>query len=163
MAWPAPRGGAADVRAGDLSFRCGQEHRERGAAARLGLQCDLAAGVLDHAVGRGEAETGALPRSFGGEERFEGALGDFGGHAGARVSDGQGDQLALPAGPGGQVIVSVEVGCLDAQPPAVRHGGAGVHDEVHDDLLDLAAVDRDRVQVLLGKGQELDVLAYGAP
>ena len=37
-----------------------QEDAERRAAARLGIDIDEAAGLLDDAVNRGEAETGAL-------------------------------------------------------------------------------------------------------
>jgi hypothetical protein len=151
--------GVGSRRARDVSLCRWQQDGDGGAGARLRPEPDVAAGLLDYAVDGGKAQAGALVWAFGGEERLESVLGDLGGHAGAGVGYGQRDQLAVP----GDAGVRVEVSRLDAQPPAARHGGAGVHDQVHDHLLDLGAVDGDRMQVFLDQGQEFDVLADGPP
>jgi hypothetical protein len=59
------------------------------ALALFAAQEHVAAGLLDKAVGHRQAETGALPRRFGWEERIEGVRDYVRGHARASVVDEQ--------------------------------------------------------------------------
>ena len=64
-----------------------QEDVERGALTGLGVDIDEAAGLLDDAVDRRQAEAGALADFLGREERLEDLVDDVGGNAGAGVGD----------------------------------------------------------------------------
>jgi len=59
----------------------------------------------------------------------------------------------------GEGLVEVGVGGLDDDTSAAWHRVARVHDEVHDDLLDLARVGLDVSQIRLEVGFQIDVLA----
>src|SRR5262249_8879908 len=62
-----------------------QEDVERGALARLGIDIDEAAGLLDDAVDGGEPEARALADLLGRKERLEDLVADVGGNAGAGI------------------------------------------------------------------------------
>ena len=62
-----------------------QEDVERGALIGFGIDIDEAAGLLDDAVHRRQAEPGALADFLGREERLENLVDDVGGDAGAGV------------------------------------------------------------------------------
>src|SRR5882724_6611650 len=62
---------------------------ERGAAARLAVDPNVAAALFDDAVDHREAETCALAEFFCGEKRFEDANEVFGSDANAGVADGE--------------------------------------------------------------------------
>jgi len=97
----------------------------------------------------------------GGEERLEDAQLGFVVHADAVIADGEHDVVA-----GGErrvgareVFVKGDVGGLDGELTALRHGVAGVHGDVHDDLVDLARIGADRAQRRAWNHDQIDVLA----
>ena len=55
--------------------------------------------------------------------------------------------------------VELHVGGFDGQAAAAGHGVASVDGEIHDDLLDLAAVGLDEPEILYRAGVELDIFA----
>ena len=61
------------------------------------------------------------------------------------------------------LLVQLHVGGLQGELVSAGHGLAGVDRQVHDDLLHLALVGLDGVQVLSQGGDELYVLAQDAP
>ena len=87
--------------------RCdaGEEQPDRGAVPRFGAYLHRPAGLLGKPVNHAQAETGALAHILGGEERFEGAAGDLGRHAGAGIGHGDHDVIAGP-----RLAVDVHIG-----------------------------------------------------
>ena len=73
--------------------------------SRFGAYLHRAAGLLRKSVDHAEAEAGALADLLGGEERLEGAAGDFGGHAAAGIGHGDHDVVAGP-----RLAVDVDIG-----------------------------------------------------
>ena len=59
----------------------------------------------------------------------------------------------------GVVRVERDVGGLDGQLSAVRHGVAGIDRQVHDDLLDLSGIGFDRADVRARNHDQIDVFA----
>ncbi len=64
-----------------------QEDVERGALVRFGVHIDEAAGLLDDAIDRRQAEAGALADFLGREERLEDLVDDLGRNSRAGVRD----------------------------------------------------------------------------
>ena len=125
----------------------------------------MAAALHDDAVDGRQAEAGALPRLLGGEERLEDLRAGRGVHTAPRVADGELDvwpDLRLGV-LGGVCRVDHDVGGFDRHPTAVRHRVAGVHDQVHQHLLELPRVGLDRRARGAGLGQQIDVLADQPP
>jgi hypothetical protein len=58
----------------------------------------------------------------------------------------------------GEVVVELGVGGLDGQLATAGHGVTGVHRQVHQDELELAAVSLDGPGVRRGDGDQIDVL-----
>jgi hypothetical protein len=84
---------------------------------------DIAARLLDEAIGHAEAEAGTDARRLGGEEGSEGALAHLPRHAGARIGDG--DQH-IAAGAHFRILLRVigvepRLRDFDHQPAAARH------------------------------------------
>ncbi len=142
-----------------------QHHGARGAEAGLRVEPDIAAGLGDDPVDRGQPEAGALALGLGGEERLEHPLERGRIHPVSVVAHAQADVAPrLEAGPRARVaLVDVDVRGLDQQPAASRHRVAGVHGQVDQDLLHLARVGEYRPQVVLERRAQLDVLAEAAP
>ncbi len=161
LGWSASRG---QRRLRGQGFSGGAEARqidlERGAFAGFAVQPDVAFALLDDAVHRGQSEPGAL-QSLGGVEGLEDVGLGIGVHAHAGVADGEHDVVAgLHRGmEAGVVGVEGDVGGLDGQLPAVRHGIAGVDRQVHDDLLDLSGIGLDRADVRARHHDQIDVFA----
>ena len=65
--------------------------------------------------------------------------------------------------PGDVLRIQIGIGGLDGQPPAGGHRVPGVDDQVHDDLLDLAWIHLDRVQIRRRYHDQLDVHADETP
>src|SRR3982750_1196674 len=61
--------------------------------ADLGIDADLSTRLFGKAVNHRQAKTGALPDRLGGEERIKSAGDDIGRHAGAGVTDAEGNIL----------------------------------------------------------------------
>src|ERR687892_1742453 len=134
--------------------------------ARLAVDPDEAAALLDDPVHGGEPESGPLSDLLRGEERLERVRLRLRVHAAARVAHLEYDvgPGPHPAGPTGRErLVHVGVRRLDDEAPTVRHGVARVHHEVGDHLLELARVGLDAAEVRLDGGDQLDVLADQAP
>ena len=66
-----PTGRGASAATAASRSRAREEEPERGSASRLGVDQDGALGLLDDAVGRGQAEAGSAPLALGREERLE--------------------------------------------------------------------------------------------
>src|SRR5665213_507072 len=113
---------------------CREFEAELGAFADGAVDVDLAGVLLHDAVGDGEAEAGAFALAFlggalGGEEGVVDAAEGFGGHAGTVVGDADFDDAGAVLGGEG-----------DAAGAAVLHGVLGVHQEVDENLLELAEI-----------------------
>jgi len=117
------------------------------------------AGRLDDAVDRRQPEAGAAPVGLGREVRIEHARHRVGVHAGAGV--GHRELCVAPraqrAGGDAQLAGGDDV---DREPElaTVGHRVARVEDQVHEHLLELAAIALD-MGVALDRGDDLDVLA----
>ena len=102
---------------------------------------DVAAGLLDDAVDRGEAEAGAAPDLLRREERLEDLLHHLRRHAGTGVDHLDqhifaGLTRCWPKAPQSRsVTLAVRIASL----PPLRHGVARVHGKVDDHLLELIA------------------------
>ena len=119
----------------------------------------MPAALTHDAVDGGEPQPGALAPRLRGEERLEGPLQRRGVHAGAGVGDAQDDVAARRHRQDPRAALGdVHVGGRDREPPALRHGVARVHHEVHEHLLELPGVGAHRVQLRGGLRRELDVL-----
>ncbi len=103
--------------------------------------------MMPYAVERPEA--GAFADLFRRVERFEDLMKLAFGNAGAAVRDLDHDVVPLkdhrPVTV--KILVEMDVPGADSDFAAAGHGVAGVHDEVHDDLLELALVDADRREI----------------
>ena len=93
---------------------------ESGSLPRFAVDPDISAGLFDHAVNRGQPQSGALAFFLGGEEGLENAAAGFGVHAVAGVAHRDHGELArLHAHVGsGVVFVEHHVGGFDCQAPA---------------------------------------------
>ena len=82
-------------------------------------------------------------------------------HADAVVADGDEDVFTGFEGAiaGAGLVVNGDVAGLDGELAAAGHGVAGIDDEVHDDLLDLAGIGVDIAERGIVGGGEFDVLA----
>ena len=138
-----------------------QVHLHRGADALFAVRREVAAGLLGDAVAGREAEAGALVVRLRREERLEDARLDRLAHAGARVAHREHHVLAghHVGGLARVFVVEHHVRRLDHEPAAGGHRVAGVDDEVHQHLLELAAVHLDGADVRLGAHVDRDVLA----
>ena len=58
-----------------------------------------------------------------------------------------------------KILVERDARGLDGQLAAVRHGVAGVHGKVHDDLVDLTGIGADRAQTRTWNHDQIDILA----
>ena len=138
-----------------------QEDVERGALARLGIDIDETAGLLDDAVDRRQPEAGALADFLGREERLEDLVDDVDRNAGAGVADVDphvvGRRHALVGQPLG--FRRRYIRGPHREPAAIGHGVAGVDGEIDDHLLELRDVDLDRPQIAAVHQIELDLLA----
>ena len=142
-----------------------EKDAERAADPELALDSDVSARLVDDPVHGGEPEPGASTSCFGGEERLEQPAPSVFVHPDAGVGKSQPDALVAIVGKmlsnpfGGRVH---DGGC-DSDCPSPRHRVAGVHDEIHQYLFDLAAIREhpggDRVEL----GYELDARADQSP
>ena len=108
---------------------------------------DGAAALADDAVGGREPEAGAASRILGREERLEEVALRGLVHADAGVDDRDRD---VRAGRDAQLLGrkrfrELHHAGLDGELAAVRHGIAGVHHHVHDDLLEASGVGLDDI------------------
>ena len=118
------------------------------ALARNAVAEDVAACLLDDAVGRGKPQAGPFALLLGGEERVEDLVQRLGRDAAALVRDRDAHVFALGnAGPfQRQSGPQADILGADRDLAAAGHGVAGVHDEVHQHLLELPGVGADRPQ-----------------
>jgi hypothetical protein len=109
-----------------------QVQLDRSALAGLAVDSDVAARLPGKAVDHAEPQAAALAYRFRGEERVERAGTYFLTHTDPGIGDCQHHVLAgADFGIGrGIFIVEIEVGGLDGQPAAVRHGISPVDHEV---------------------------------
>ena len=135
----------------------------------------MAAALLDEAVDLGEAEAGAFAEGLGGEEGFEDAGDDVGGHAGAVVPDGNSDVVA--GGTSGSWARSVSSRVALAVSMTTRQGGvgrcvggrapgqdgvAGVDGEVQEGVFELVGVGVGGPEAAGEDGFDVDEVAEGA-
>ena len=106
----------------------------------------MPAALLGEAVGHAQPQPGTVTFRLGGEERFEGLLDDFSGHADAGIGNRQqhvlpGRDVSLGAG-----VVLVEHGItqLQGQLAALGHGITGIDRQVQHHLFELIRVDHRR-------------------
>ena len=144
-----------------LRFHPRQVHGERGALSRRALDGDVAAALLHDAVDGREpqarAASGFLRREEGLEDLGPGLLV----HARPRVHDRERDVGAgLDAF---SSLAKLHVGGLDRDLPALGHRVPCIHDQVHEDLLDLSGVRLDPPQIFPAPERQLDVGADETP
>ena len=142
----------------------GQVDPEGASLARLAVDPDVAVALLHDAVGRREAESGAVADRLGGEERLE----DLGLgrriHAAAGVAHRHEHVRSRTHHSSGMPVAVVAAQHhrrgLDREAAALRHGVTRVEREVDDHLLELRAVGLHPAE-LGGEAQhELAVLAH---
>ncbi len=115
---------------------------------------DPAAVIAHDAVGDRETEAGALAGPLGGEEGLEEARQVLGGDPGSVVGDREGDEVALATVLTRGMDVALAGRDLDAS--ALGHRLHGVHDQVHERLLDLVLVGRDQEGIVAELGRDRD-------
>src|SRR3989338_369136 len=113
--------------------------QERSALAGARAAVDGAAVLLDDAVADGQAQAGAPAGGLGGEEGVVDLAQVLRGDADAGVADLDLDAAVVVAGADGELA-------------ALRHGVAGVDQQVQEDLLELAGVAADDRQGLVQLG-----------
>ena len=148
-------------RRGDRRLAARQIDRDLGAVADLARDLHRAAGAMRQAVDLGQAETGALVRSLGGEERFDHARQEIGRNAAAGIGDGERDIVA-----GGAVrrVVGGQRNILrrNRYASAIGHGIAGIDREIDQRQFELGFVDADRPRRGGNIDQEFDIDMHGA-
>src|SRR6185369_53297 len=121
---------------------------------------DVAPGLLHDTEHRSEAESRPAIFPFGGEERLVYPRLNRSAHAATgvrhsehhvRSGDDANVELCIRS-------VQLHVGGLDRQPATVWHGIAGVHDQVHQDLLQLICVCVNRPEIAFTQHAHLDIL-----
>jgi hypothetical protein len=135
----------------------GERDGEGAARARLAVDLDAASALTDDPVDRRQAVARLLRREEGLEDPGPGVRvhpGPGVGHRHPHV--GAGADLGMPIGvrPAG-----FDHGRLDGDPSPVGHRVAGVDHEVHDHLLDLAAVHLDLAEAPARHHHQLHLLA----
>ena len=98
----------------------------------------VASGLGDDPVDRRESEPRAFALGLGREEGLEGTIEGVGVHARPGVADPQAHVAAGRDAGGDGCVVEDDIGGVDDERPTSRHGVSSVHDEVHQDLLELA-------------------------
>lgn len=133
---------------------------ERRALVLGALHGDRTAVLLGDPVGGREAETAALSDLLGGEERLEDTVLRLLVHAGSGIRDrqdrvGSGPFDAKPLGSGGIEMDRIRG---DRQlTPRPRHRVAGIDDQVHQHLLELAGGGVDGTDARRRRDHQLDV------
>ena len=82
----------------------------------------------------GQPQACSLTNTFGGKKRFE----DFLLHLIRHSLSGIADRQAGPFSP--RTLSGQDCRCFNRQPPARRHGVAGIDNKIHDDLFKLSRV-----------------------
>ena len=151
-----------------LSFACHryffvsarEEDLHHGARARPTIQPNITVALFDDSVNGGQTEPRSLVRGLGLEERLEDSSQGLPVHAHSGIAHRQ-RHIRTGSHVDRTVVgvVQLNVPGLDAQLAPFRHGVPGVDREVHDDLLDLAAIRLDATEAGLELRHELDVLA----
>jgi hypothetical protein len=118
----------------------GQFDPEGGASARFTADMDVAAMLLDDAVGQRQSQPGPAADRLGGEEGFEDAVDVFRRDAVSGIADADGHALAAAFGADGDALVLDGLGRIDQQ--------------VHEDLVQFRgqALDHGQLAVLLDDG-----------
>ena len=139
----------------------GEVDLDRSSASGLAVDGDVTATLLDDAVADGKAQARPLPEGLGREEGFEDAVENLLGHSGSGVGDRDKNVLSGDGADARPAIGLIEDGVagLDRERSAMRSRVAGVHGEVHDDLLELRRIGGDAAGVGREKRAELEVLA----
>ena len=121
--------------------------------------------MLDNPVDRGKPQSGAGAARFSGEERLENLPHRVRAHADSGVAyrqrherTGHGFRV-----PGGGARIQLRAGSLNRDPPAIGHGVAGIHHQVHEHLVQLAAIRHHRREVRSELGDDLHVFADQPP
>ena len=125
---------------------------------RLAVDENEAAALLHDAIYRRQSKPGTLG-TLRGEERLEDARLRLVVHSDAGVADGQHDVLARHqrcVRPG-KDLVERDVGRLNRQLAALRHGVARVHRQIHDDLVNLPRVRTQRAEAGSGNHHQIDI------
>ena len=127
----------------------------------MALDLNVAIHLLDDAVDRGETESRSLPSLLGRKERLENSFPCLRGHTGTRVAHAQrsagprvGSRMRCRVGP-----VERDVPGRQRQDPALGHGIARIHGQVHQDLLQLRDIGRDGIEVVGELGLDGDLLS----
>src|ERR1035441_4581750 len=139
----------------------GEIDLECGADADLAGDFGPALVLFDDAINGGQPQAGALADLFGGKERLEKPVQRLPVHAAAAVRNPQTNQKAASrVGLLRHVgVIDFDGGGADEELATVGHGVAGVHGQVHDDLLEHADVGLDMQQVGGIVGVQGDVFA----
>ncbi|MEJ0070988.1 MAG: hypothetical protein WDO24_22180 [Pseudomonadota bacterium] len=130
------------------------------AHAKLAVDADMAAGLLDESEHHAETQPGALADRLGGEERLEDLGQRLGRDTDSRVADLQHRVVAgFDLGVGCR-IVGIEVLILgrDAQAAALPHRVAGVGREIDQRRFELAGIHDDRPDAGSKAQRDLDLL-----
>lgn len=146
--WPSHRGDHG-------SDHTRQEDAHGGAAADGARHADDAAGLMHEAVHHAEAQSRAVARPLGREERLEGLLHGLGTHARAVV--GELDQNMVAHRP--VVATGRNVAHRDPEFAAIRHGIAGIVGQIDDAAIELCAIDLDLPETRGGFEFDRDPLA----
>jgi hypothetical protein len=117
---------------------------DRGASFDLAIDRDVTIGLLDEPVVHAQAKAAALAHVLSGEERLEHFLQNFGRHSESGVVDGD---FYIVAGRDVLVLIRIrpvqrDVGGLDRQRAALRHGVAGIDRQIGQGILELMGIDR---------------------
>src|SRR5216684_7308231 len=139
-----------------------QINLEGGALSEFAVYPDVTAALFHDAVDRRETETSATAAFLRGVKRFEDVGDRIGRHARAGVRDGEQD---VWSGNDNSVIarvrrVEINVAGLDEDATTVGEGVARVHDQIHNDLFDLARVGLDGSEIVGDERLHLDVFVH---
>lgn len=128
----------------------GELDPECSAVAGRRIDFDLSTVLADDSMDGGEAEPGPCTRLFGRAERFEQVTPGLVRHAEPRIANREFDKMpfARPA-----------IGCRDRQFSTLRHGIAGIDDQIEQYLTELAGVGMDQIQRWLQIGHQANVVS----
>src|SRR5206468_9913314 len=139
-----------------------QINLEGGALSKFAVYPDVAAALFHNAIDRRETEASATSAFLGGVKRLEDMGDRLGLHAGAGVRDGE---QHVRSGNDNSVIARVRrvennVAGFDEDAAAVEEGVARVHDQIHNDLFDLARVGLDGSEIFGDERLHLNVFVH---
>ncbi len=139
----------------------GEVHIESRAHADLAIDRYKTVVLSDDAMNNRQAESGTFTNLLGSKKRVEDAIDGRRIHSGSRIAHA--GEYKSPGFCGYMVLyilfVYEDIPCADGQTTPVRHCIPGIDAQVHEHLIDLSGINRDKLQFGIGLEVEMDMFS----